>query len=159
MLCELSKTGFLMSSRLYVENRIREALKKARGNKNLARQQLIAWTYEDAKLLHALTRPHLDGIIAYNIDRLLSGRSEAAKEEGVNAKTAAKAPPPAGRKPKADDFGMELLRAVAASDATIFGQEAGAPPAKRGQASRRHVDALMKMAASVERKKPKTDKT
>lgn len=152
-----------MSSRLYVENRIREALKKARGNKNLARQQLIAWTYEDTKLLHALTRPHLDGIITYNIDRLLSGRSDAAKEEGMNgktpAKTPAKSPPPAGRKPKADDFGMELLRAVAASDATIFGQEAGAPPAKRGQASRRHVDALMKMAASVERKKPKTDKT
>ncbi|MCL4679419.1 MAG: hypothetical protein KJ017_12590 [Alphaproteobacteria bacterium] len=148
-----------MSSRLYVENRIREALKKARGNKNLARQQLIAWTYEDAKLLHALTRPHLDGIIAYNIDRLLSGRGEAAKEEGVNAKTAAKTPPPAARKAKVDDFGMELLRAVAASDAAIFGQETGAPPAKRGQASRRHVDALMKMAASVERKKPKTDKT
>ncbi len=148
-----------MSSRLYVENRIREALKKARGNKNLARQQLIAWTYEDAKLLHALTRPHLDGIIAYNIDRLLSGRGEAAKEEGVNAKTAPKTPPPAARKAKVDDFGMELLRAVAASDAAIFGQETGAPPAKRGQASRRHVDALMKMAASVERKKPKTDKT
>lgn len=149
-----------MSSRLYVENRIREALKKARGNKNLARQQLIAWTYEDTKLLHALTRPHLDGIITYNIDRLLSGRSEAAKEEGMNGKAPAKTQPPAAaRKPKADDFGMELLRAVAASDATIFGQEAGAPSAKRGQASRRHVDALMKMASSVERKKPKTDKT
>lgn len=148
-----------MSSRLYVENRIREALKKARGNKNLARQQIIAWTYEDAKLLHALARPHLDGIVSYNIDRLLSGRSGAAKEEGVNARPQTKTPASAAQKAKADDFGMELLRAVAASDATIFGQEAGAPPAKRGQASRRHVEALMKMAASVERKKPKTDKT
>lgn len=149
-----------MSSRLYLQNRIREALKKAGGNKNLARQQLIAWTYEDAKLLHALARPHLDGIISYNIDRVLSGRTESPAQEETGQK-----PGPTGknapgqRAGKVEDFGMELLRAVAASDATIFGQEAGAPPVKRGQASRRHVDAIMKMAGGAQKKKSKTDKT
>lgn len=164
MLKPRKKTGFcpgMSSSRLYIENRIREALKKSRGNKNLARQQLIAWTYEDTKLLHALTRPHLDGIISYNIDRLLSGRGAAAggEEGGATPRAPQKKPQTAPRSGKADDFGMELLRAVAAGDAAIFGQESANPPAKRGQASSRHVDALMKMAASVQNKKPKTDKT
>ncbi|MBK9585249.1 MAG: hypothetical protein KA099_02590 [Alphaproteobacteria bacterium] len=144
-----------MSSRQYLENRIREALKKAKGNKHQARQQIIAWTYEDSKLLHALARPHLEGIIAYNIDRMLSGKTADNREnEAVSKK------PQAGAKAKkGEEFGMDLLRAVVATDAAIFGQESLAPSSKRPQTSKRHVDALMKMASGVETKKSKTDKT
>lgn len=144
-----------MSSRQYLENRIREALKKAKGNKLLARQQLIAWTYEDSKLLHALTRPHLEGIIAYNIDRMLSGKTTDGKEsEAPRSK-----PQAAVKAKKGEEFGMDLLRAVVATDAAVFGQESFAPSSKRPQTSKRHVDALLKMASSVETKKSKTDKT
>ncbi|MCB1681360.1 MAG: hypothetical protein H6858_00750 [Rhodospirillales bacterium] len=144
-----------MSSRQYLENRIREALKKSKGNKHLARQQIIAWTYEDSKLLHALTRPHLDGIIAYHIDRMLSGR--AVDKTGTEAPANAKKSAPASKLQKGEDFGMELLRAVVARDAVVFGQDSGAGPSKRKQTSKQHVDALMKMASSVETTKSKTD--
>ncbi len=147
-----------MSSRQYLENRIREALKKAKGNKHLARQQLIAWTYEDSKLLHALARPHLEGIISYNIDRMLSGRT-VEKPDNTETETSPKRAPASAKAKKGEEFGMDLLRAVVATDATVFGQESSAPSSKRPQTSKRHVDALMKMASSVQSKKSKTDKT
>lgn len=124
-------------SREYAERRIKEAIKKANGNAMRARQQIIAWTMEDTKLLDALTRPHLNGIVAYNVERVMSGRSNA-KEEPVPEK------PLAGE----DEFGIEILKAVAASDAAIFGREnSGAPMAKRGRASKQHIDAIRQMAS------------
>lgn len=121
----------------YAERRIKEALKQANGNVTRARQQVIAWTYEDAKLLHALTAPHLTGIVAYNIERILSGRSDTEKEK------------PRAKKPPVivdNEFGIEILKAVAASGAVRFGQENNAARGKRGQASRQHIDALRQMA-------------
>ena len=122
-------------SREYAERRIKEAVKKAGGNAERAKQQVIAWTMEDTKLLDALTRPHLTGIVAYNIERVMSGRS-AAKEEAVQEK------PPA----QEDEFGIEILKAVAATNAAVFGQESNAVPIKRGRASKQHIDAIRQMA-------------
>ena len=152
-------------SRQYVENRIKEALKKSRGNTHLAQQQIIAWTYEDAKLLHYLARPHLDGIVAYNIERLLSSRAQEIKnarqgKENISlpksggkpsdaAGASSKKPQVGARgKGKPEEFGMDILKAVAASDAAVFGFENNSPQSKRKQASKRHIDALQKMAAS-----------
>lgn len=119
----------------YVENKIRDALKKNGGNALKARQQIIAWTYEDAKLLHALTRPHLNGIVAYQVERILSGRAEA--EHNIPAKSS---------KMKTDSFGMEILKAVSGGEAAVFGQETG--QLKRSpEASKHHVDAIMKIAS------------
>ena len=123
-------------SREYAENRIKEALKMHGGNLARARQQIIAWTYEDSKLLHALARPHLSGIVAYQVDRVASGRAELEKRK------------PSAPDPKKDEnFGMELLRAVAATHATVFGQESAAIPVKRGAASKQHIDAIRQIAA------------
>lgn len=136
----------------YAENRIKDALKLARGNRNKARQQLIAWTYEDAKLLHALTKAHLSGIVAYNIERVASGRADAAKAKR-------EAPPPpspqqkqpprqaqAPQKPKQEEtFGMQILKAATGSP-EVFGLEDQGRPQKRGAASQNHINAIRALA-------------
>jgi hypothetical protein len=134
----------------YAEMRIKEALKLTKGNQMKAQQQIIAWIYEDAKLLHALAKPHLSGIVAYNVERVASGRAAATKkpvppaEENASAKKAA----------KPEQFGLEILKAAAGNPA-IFGLEDLGVPQKRGAASQRHVDAIKAIAAkSKHTKKP-----
>ena len=130
----------------YVENRIKEALKLTKGNVTRARQQVIKWCEEDPKLLQGLTRAHLNGIVAYNIERVASGRS---------AKSKAKMPPPAKPATKGKDkekFGMEILKAVVSSS-TLFGLEQDARPGKKGQASQQHIDAIKKLAGKNKTKK------
>ena len=131
-------------SREYAEDRIREALRQNGGNLGLARQQIIGWTYEDTKLLQALVRPHLSGIVAYQVERVASGRAEIEKRKPETAESKAK---------NDDNFGMDLLRAVAASGAPIFGQEAYAHPVKRGQASKQHMDAIHRIAKPIPKNK------
>jgi hypothetical protein len=127
----------------YAERRIKEALRIAGGNTTRARQQVIAWTFEDAKLLHALTEHHLTGIVAYHIERVSSGRSMKPK------RAAAVATAPKGRKTiPADAFGLELLKAVAGADAALFGLEGPSASSHRGQASAQHVEAIRRMASN-----------
>ena len=125
----------------YAEKRIEEALKQAGGHAGRARQQIVAWCYEDAKLLHALTKPHLNGIVAYNVERVQSGRHVAAKE----APTPSVPDMPDMRD---EELGMEILRAVAARDAVVFGAEnTGLPQMRKGKASKQHMDAIRLIAS------------
>lgn len=121
----------------YAEGRIKEALRLSGGNAALARQQVIDWAADDSTLLLALTKAHLSGIVAYNIERVMSGRAEAAKR---------KDPPPQEAKAAAperrDDFGLEILKAVASSSSAIFGLEDTGVPQKRARASRQHLEAM-----------------
>ncbi len=121
----------------YAERRIKEALRQAGGNVTRARQQIIAWTYEDAKLLHALAKPHLNGIVAYHVERVVSGRSEAANAPAPDTPQIA----------EEEEFGIEILKAVASTNAAIFGQEGHGGQAKRGRASKQHIDAIRQMAS------------
>lgn len=126
-------------SKEYAEKRIKEALKKTNGNAVKARQQVIAWTYEDAKLLHALTKAHLTGIVAYNIERILSGRG-TAEDHPVPETPAQKAPA------KEENFGTELLKAVAGNSGAMFGLEGYSPGrAKRPKVSKSHIAAIQAM--------------
>lgn len=141
----------------YAEGRIKEALKLAKGNRIKARQQIIAWTFEDAKLLHALAKPHLSGIVAYNIERVASGRADAAKAAPQTKEKNAEAPKKAANKPvkkNEEQFGMELLKAVAGSSTAIFGLEDAGAPQKRSGTSQNHIDAIHAIAS----KKPPADK-
>ena len=124
----------------YAEARIKEALAIAGGNQARARQQIIAWSFEDAKLLQALTKHHLTGIAAYHIERVASGRT-------AKPKTAPKAQAKPAVEKQEDSFGRELLQAVANSDSAVFGLEAYSSPQKRGRASQQHIDAIRQMAA------------
>lgn len=129
----------------YVEGRIKEALRLTNGNAALARQQVIAWAFEDMKLLYALAKPHLSGIVAYNIERVASGRSSPKPKAS---------PPKKSASGSGEDFGIEILRAVASSTGTVFGLEGDTPVIqKRGQVSKSHVDALRMMAAKSKTKK------
>jgi hypothetical protein len=131
----------------YAETRIKEALKLAKGNQARARQQIIAWAVEDPKLLFALTKPHLSGIVAYNIERVASGRAAAAKETtSAPQRPMTQKAAPAGQKAKPEQFGLEILKAVAGNP-EIFGLEDFGVPQKREQASARHIAAIKAIAA------------
>ncbi len=121
----------------YAEEKIREALRLCGGNMMQARQQVTKWAQDDHALMNALTKPHLDGIIAYQIERVSSGRADT---ENLNL-----APAASGKK-RPDSFGMELLRAVADSEVTVFGLETASAPKGRKTASRSHIEAIHKMA-------------
>jgi len=133
-------------SREYAENRIREALKLTKGNPTKARQQVIAWTYEDTKLLHALGRPHLTGIVAHAVNRVISQQDVAEEGQDVPDAPQVLDMPPA-------TFGAEILSALQNDRTPQFGRESAAPLPRRKQASQSHIDALKAMAS----KKKKDD--
>jgi len=136
-------------SREYADRRIAEALKIAGGNPTRARQQLIAWTYEDAKLLHALVQPHLAGIVAYAIGRVLN------KGDGEGDEADLPLPPPADDKPSSNSFGFQILKSIIGADTPRFGQESNAPPVKKQPASQRHIDSIRQMIAGAAKKTKK----
>lgn len=137
----------------YAENKIKEALKASGGNMARARQQIIAWSMEDAKLLQALTKPHLNGIVAYNIERVASGRAAAAKRNPTPkaANAPSKAAGKSGKGKKQPEFGMELLKAVASSSSEVFGLENNAGLGRRGKASQSHINAIKAIASKTKK--------
>lgn len=129
----------------YVENKIKQALKLTRGHAGKARQQVIAWTYEDNKLLHALARPHLTGIVAHAIGRVMNQKDEP---EPI--------PEPVIEQDGGEEFGMEILKSIAGDKSAHFGMESAAPPIKRSSASQRHIDAIQAM---ISKSKSPSDKS
>jgi len=130
----------------YAERRIAEALKLTRGNQARARQQVIAWALADDKLLQALTKSHLSGIVAYNIERVASGRAAAARKS-QKPKVAN-----AQKTNKEADFGVELLKAVASSSSEVFGLENGSSGVGRpGQVSQNHINAIRAIASKTKK--------
>lgn len=124
-------------SKEYAESKIKEALRMHDGNLARARQQIIGWAKHDVVLLQALTRPHLDGIVSYQVERVASGRAEIEKRH-----------PEAPAVSKEEDFGMDLLRAVVATNVPVFGMENSSAPVKRKVASKQHIDAIHLMASN-----------
>ncbi|MCF8495416.1 MAG: hypothetical protein K9G62_01975 [Alphaproteobacteria bacterium] len=127
----------------YAEKRIEEALALAQGNIARARVHVLSWAAEDPKLLKALTQQHMNGIVAYHVERVASGRHEK--------------PPPAGtsearRPPKAREestFGMEILKAVADSNAVMFGLEGDGLRRPGQQVSAEHIKAIRRLAENT----------
>lgn len=124
-------------SREYAEKRIREALVATKGNTHKAQQRIIAEAAQDHKLLLALTRGHLTGVVALWINRVLT-RMEPEDE-----------PPP--EEPQSLDmepqtFGAEIMRALEDNANPMFGHENASPSFGRGKASQRHIDAIRQMA-------------
>lgn len=126
-------------SREYAEGRIRDALKLCKGNPTRTRQQVMAWAMEDIKLLQALTRPHLTGIVAHAVGRVIH-------REGTEEQTVEMPEIPEGIDMTPESFGKEILGILSSRDTAIFGQESAAPRAGRKQASRSHIEAMRKIA-------------
>lgn len=123
-------------TREYAERKIEEALKLTGGNALKARKQIIAWTFEDAKLLQALAQPHLTGIVAHAVSRVVRKKDSPDSLPDV---------------PDMDDdpdagFGFEILKTIVAGGSPRFGQESAAPPVRKQPASQRHIDAIRKLA-------------
>lgn len=131
-------------SRDYAERRIRDALKSSGGNAARARQQIIAWALEDSKLMQELVAPHLTGIIAHAVNRVMT-----MKEKNVPATPEPAKPVKGGV--QGDPFGMEILKAIALGNPAQFGLESGVTTRKQA-ASQRHIDAIRQMVS-----KKKTD--
>lgn len=136
-------------SSTYAEDKIKEALRLNAGNLTLARAQIMIWAADDAKLLFSLAKPHLSGIVAYQVERVASGRADKERQESKALKVK---PSNIQNKYKEEDFGMDLLRAVAASDAVVFGHEGGSNPMKKSGVSSQHVSAIKLIAAKSSNK-------
>ena len=134
-------------SQRYAETRIEDALRKHKGNITHAKRQVIAWALEDDLLLQGLTRNHLDGIVAYQIDRVSSGRAVKQSAAPLTQKSTTQ------KSSKKNAFGLEVLKAVASKDPMIFGMESYSAAPARGKASARHVDAIHKIATRNIKKK------
>ena len=130
-----------MSTR-YAESKIRETLKLTNGNEAQTRRLIMTLAQDDPKLIYSLCAPHLEGIIAYQVERVSSGRSET-EERGIE-----NAVPKEG-----ENFGMDLLRAIAAQDVTVFGHENTSEAKQRKTASKQHIDAIHQMAKKTRDKK------
>lgn len=128
-------------NRDYAESKIREALKASGGNATRARQQVTAWAFEDTKLLHELVAPHITGIVAHAVNRVMN-----TKEKPVAAAPAVD--PVKVATGKGEVFGMEILKAIALGNPAQFGLESGSGVSvKKQQASQRHIDAIRQMVA------------
>ncbi len=132
----------------YLENRIAEALKKAKGNQTRARQNLASMAIEDDQLLLALTKPHLGAIVAHAIGHYADSakKKKSAKEDDL---------PPVPKPAKNDaGFGVDLLKALGGQNVPKFGKEDAAPRIGKVKASDQHVSAL-KLMASKSKTKPR----
>lgn len=138
-------------SREYAEKKIKEALHVTRGNAAQARNQVIAWAMDDHKLLKELVKPHMMGITAHAISRVVSGKTEPVSVQSAEVRGAAD-----GK----DSFGMDILKTIAGGDTAQFGQESYGRPVRKQGASQEHINAIEQMIKSGQLKatKPKTNK-
>lgn len=134
-------------SSTYAEDKIKEALKLNSGNLTLARAQIMMWAADDSRLLYSLAKPHLSGIIAYQVERVASGRADKERQEKITKVVPKSGQHESNNKYKEEDFGLDLLRAVAASDAVVFGHEGSSNPMKKSGVSSQHVSAIKMIAA------------
>lgn len=131
----------------YLENRIAEALKKSKGSQTKARQLLTSMAIEDDQLLLAMTKPHLNAIVAHAINHFATvEKKKKTKEDDI---------PAVPKNVKGDGgFGLDLLKALGGNNVPKFGKEEAAPPIKKKKASEQHVSAL-KLMASKSKTKPR----
>ena len=128
----------------YLQTCILDALNKTKGNETKARVLVAAQAMEDERLLLALANPHLSGIVAHAVGRVMISQKnkKAMADDDV---------PPIPKAPKAskteNEFGLNLLKALGGQNVPKFGSEDAAPPMGKKQASQQHINALKLMAA------------
>lgn len=123
----------------YARYAVSEALKKAKGSATRAQTLLTEAALKDNRLLVELAQPHLKGIVAHAVSRVMHEQT-APPEDPPDSPTAIDMP--------LDTFGRELLGALKGRNTPRFGQEDAAPPTGHKPASRAHIDAIKKMAAT-----------
>jgi hypothetical protein len=103
-------------------------------------------------LLLEMTRPHLNGITAYAIQRVLNrmmkSDDEILEEEAQDAVMSSS---------KKDQLGKDILRGFASKDAPQFGQESVSVPLRKKAASQSHIDTMQMLAAASRKKMGNVD--
>lgn len=120
-------------SREYSIVKIKEVLHATRGNAVKARQMVIAQAMEDPKLLKELVKPHMVGIVAHAVNRVVSGKTEPAPIAQAQTQE------------EDDSFGMDILKTIAGGDTAQFGQESYGRPMKKQGVSKAHIEAIREM--------------
>lgn len=148
----------MSSHQNYARDRVRDALKEAKGNVPQAQRLLLAWMDFDELLLRAIAEPHLRSIAGYALQSQLFDEAE----EQHAAQTAT--PVPDVPKPvkqqaaateenaaDADAFGLALLQNVTGgARAQQFGfvtDEMDAPQ----KTSARHIEAILQLAGKEQK--------
>lgn len=145
-------------SQSYLDEQIREALAKADGDVVQAQKTLFEAAQNDAFLLKAFVGEHLTAIIASHMQRVIkeaTTQKSAQKSIKTNVKNLVKSPK--GKAKTEDDFGIELLRAVATGGGTEFGFETMGPSKPRKtpkiKATDSHVETVTNMSKKTKDKK------
>jgi hypothetical protein len=124
-------------SRRYLEDKIKDALVLSGGNSAKAQHLLIQWAGEDKKLLQLLSQPHLKGITAHAVGRVIA-QMDRDDEPLPDEPMAVDMSP--------SNFGKSLLGAMGGQDSAHFGHERSAPRQKKKQASQQHINAIHMLA-------------
>ncbi len=126
-------------SRDYAIKKIKEALHATRGNAAAARQQVISMAMQDPALLKELVRPHMTGIVAHAVNRVVNGKTEpeSIPTPEVKAMTS--------QSSEEEKFGLDILKAIAGGESAQFGQENYGRPIKKQGVSQSHLDAIQAM--------------
>lgn len=128
----------------YARHAVLEALKKSKGSAARAQTQLMSEVLKDNRLLVELSQPHLKGIIAHAISKVIHEQTNPP-EDHPDAPEAIDMP--------LDTFGRELLGALKGRNTPKFGQEDAAPPTGHKAASKAHIDAINKIVSPNKPKK------
>lgn len=121
----------------YARRQILDALRAAKGNTARAQTAIINAALTDARLLAELSQPHLKGIVAHAVGRVIHEQTSPPEEHPDEAQ-ALDMP--------LDTFGRELLGALKGRNTPRFGQEDAAPPTGHKPASKAHIDTIRKIA-------------
>lgn len=131
----------------YAETRLLEALKLSNGNLAKSRKLIADWCRQDQQLLYELCRPHMTGVIAHAMDRVLSNKFQSELRPSSGRVSTQEASRQASKTaPTDEDFGKELLKNFAMGQPIKFAQESFGAPIQKRKASQSHIDAIRRMA-------------
>lgn len=125
-------------SREYAMSRVRDALEKSGGNHLKAQRLLISWLEKDHSLLAGLVAPHMAGIIAHAISHVLHPEKTPGKSKQIDVS-----------KQPVGEFGEALLSTLKggrSGGGVGFGEPVPSNLGKPAQASKKHIDAINKIA-------------
>ncbi len=124
-------------SRDYALSRVRDALEKSGGNHLKAQRLLVQWLEQDKTLLAGLVVPHMPGILAHALTHVMNPEQlkKAPKELKVQAEDVG-------------EFGEALLSSLKGGrhEGVGFGEPTPRNLGRPGAASKKHVDAINKIA-------------
>ena len=121
----------------YARKQILEALKSTNGNAVAAGRLVMDATAYDNRLLVELSAPHLKGIVAHAVSRVIHEQSNPPEETPDEAESL---------NMPLDQFGKDLLGALGGRNTPRFGFEDTAPHPGHKGASKAHIDTIMRIA-------------